>query len=523
MAREVAVTLLTIAEEIPPFDNVARLMNKILQICDQCKCNEEASHVLQERFCRLTEHLFSEAQGLAHRRPEKASFKRASLSLSALQRGSKPQETFESLDRDMTRCLNDLSMALHVTALEENEKIYDVVCNIQAKVDELGGPAGLLANPARLSSLAQEIGADAEVLKAEMVHWLESLNTQVNIVLENSEEMKTKLEAIHLEVKKIQRTAAVPDLASLQLTSFPVVDRTPEGLLGEGLFGKVFKGVYDHVQVAVKEVSVRASEEMEFKREVAMHQKVGYLPGVVRLFGANFITVPRCIVLERAAGTLHDALHKNYPAIDRTLPSKLSILAQVCSTMAAISGMGILHRDIKSSNVLLFFNHDRVYAKLSDFGLTRMANEGISTSLGASPKGTLPYMAPEVFSGRYSTASDMYAFAVMLNEVLTEQVPFPKCDFVQIMWDVGTFRIRPNRYKADVGDSLGCKLMHLTEQCWHQDHSLRLNFYELADELNDLLRKAADAARVGNQASTTAPHAPTCCGSGEPAQSLGIH
>ena len=189
----------------------------------------------------------------------------------------------------------------------------------------------------------------------------------------------------------------IPYKTTLQLTSHPVVDRTH--VLGEGAFGKVYKGVYNHIEVAVKEVHVSAAQEKEFLREVAMHHKVGNLPGVVRIFGAIFTTQPHSIVLELAAGTLHDALYKGIPSIDKTLSSKLSILVQVCSTMAEMSKMGILHRDLKSSNVLLFFNNERVYAKISDFGLTKMVNESTISHTGATPKGTLPYMAPELFNG----------------------------------------------------------------------------------------------------------------------------
>ena len=99
----------------------------------------------------------------------------------------------------------------------------------------------------------------------------------------------------------------------------------------------------------------------------------------------------------------------------------------------------------------------------------------------------------------------MYAFAVLLNEMLTEQVPFPGRSYVEIVQAVGTFGERPDRYKADVTDALGCELMRLTESCWHQDPTWRMSFHELAAELNHLLRKAAEAARVGCQASALTP------------------
>eukprot|EP00598_Pedospumella_elongata_P017005 CAMPEP_0184995532 /NCGR_PEP_ID=MMETSP1098-20130426/53104_1 /TAXON_ID=89044 /ORGANISM="Spumella elongata, Strain CCAP 955/1" /LENGTH=779 /DNA_ID=CAMNT_0027521819 /DNA_START=54 /DNA_END=2390 /DNA_ORIENTATION=+ len=533
VASQAARALLNVAEDIPYFGKVAKLMNKLIQVCDQFKCNKEASQVLQERFCRLTEHLFSGPQGLAAiatSRPNNASlvlfcgrmentllsgiaelerFTKEGFIMSILT-GSKPQETFESLDRDMTQCLNELSVALQATALIEQAQIYDVVCNIQTRINKCGGPEGLMSNSALLASFAKEVGANVEDLKVEVVNWLASLSTQVGVVDENVREMKAKVNAVHQAVAKMQKSACAPDPSSLRLSFQPVVDRSE--VLGEGAFGKVYKGVYNHMDVAVKEVSVKVAHDQEFLREVAMHHKVANLPGVVRIFGANFTTVPRYIVLELAAGTLHDALHKGYPKLDRTLPLKLSILVLVCSTMAAISDMGIIHRDLKSSNVLLFFNSNRVYAKISDFGLTKMANDSTRGSTDVSPKGTLPYMAPELFRGHhhYNCETDMYAFAVLLNEVLAEKVPFPGRSYVEIVQSVGTFRHRPERYRADPTDAIGCSLIPLLERCWHQDPSRRMSFHELAAELNHLLRKAAEAAKIGSQDSAlTPPRAPT--------------
>eukprot|EP01032_Pedospumella_encystans_P015481 gene15481-17702_t len=419
-------------------------------------------------------------------------------------KGSKPQETFESLDKDMTQCLNDLSVALMTAQLADQAQTYSVVCNIQAKVDERGGLNGLMTNSEQLESLAEEIGANVDDLKADVMYVLASLGAQVGVVDENVREMNANVVAVHQAVMMMQKAAAAPDKTSLQLTSHPVVDRTH--VLGEGAFGKVYKGVYNHIEVAVKEVHVSAAQEKEFLREVAMHHRVGNLPGVVRIFGAIFTTQPHSIVLELAAGTLHDALYEGVPSIDKTLSSKLSILVQVCSTMAEISKMGILHRDLKSSNVLLFFNNERVYAKISDFGLTKMVNESTVSHTGATPKGTLPYMAPELFNGQYSSASDMYAFAVLLNEVLTEQVPFPGHSYVQIVQSVGTFRHRPDLFQPDLQDTIGCKLLSCITRAWNQDPALRVSFHELAGDLDHLFRRAAEAIREGKVTSMPEPH-----------------
>lgn len=130
-----------------------------------------------------------------------------------------------------------------------------------------------------------------------------------------------------------------------------------------------------------------------------MHSNVCNLPGVVRLFGANLSAEPRCVVLELADGSLHDALHKHSLSIDLSLTSKLSLAVQICSAMRFINELDIIHRDIKSSNVLIFLQgQGRVSAKLADFGLAKVNTEN-SYAANQTPKGTPPYMAPELFKG----------------------------------------------------------------------------------------------------------------------------
>jgi len=99
----------------------------------------------------------------------------------------------------------------------------------------------------------------------------------------------------------------------------------------------------------------------------------------------------------------------------------------------------------------------------------------------------------------------MYAFAVLLNELLSEQVPFPDCSYVQIVQSVGTFRQRPVAFRAEAADEVGRALVGLIARCWHQDPALRMSFDELGGELTHLLRKTVECARVGDQAAPLTP------------------
>ena len=97
--------------------------------------------------------------------------------------------------------------------------------------------------------------------------------------------------------------------------------------------------------------------------------------------------------------------------------------AQICEGLAHAHRAGILHRDVKPSNVLLA-DGDAVSVRLLDFGLARMAEAETLTAQGDVP-GTLAYIAPERLAGEDATeAADVWAVGVMLWEALAGRHPF---------------------------------------------------------------------------------------------------
>ncbi len=99
----------------------------------------------------------------------------------------------------------------------------------------------------------------------------------------------------------------------------------------------------------------------------------------------------------------------------------------------------------------------------------------------------------------------MYAFAVMLNEMLLEELPFADAALATVMHNVVTYRRRPTAYTADVSDPVGCQLMSLIHMGWNQDPQLRVSFSHLARELGALLHLTAETFKHGTAAAAASP------------------
>jgi len=100
----------------------------------------------------------------------------------------------------------------------------------------------------------------------------------------------------------------------------------------------------------------------------------------------------------------------------------VSIVEQIASALHSAHRTGLVHRDVKPSNILLDEND---YAYLIDFGIARRAEETGVTATGATI-GTWAYMAPERFNtDEINPSSDIYALACVLYECLTGEQPFP--------------------------------------------------------------------------------------------------
>src|SRR5438874_1037912 len=191
--------------------------------------------------------------------------------------------------------------------------------------------------------------------------------------------------------------------------------------LGSGGSGSVWlvRDEQTGLEVALKIVPREGKAAARAEREAAAAARLRH-PSCLRAYA--FARDPRHVYIayEFVPGrTVREALRAG-ELKDR---DAIEACAQICEALAHAHAAGILHRDVKPSNVLLA-DGDGVSARLLDFGLARMAEAETLTAHGDVP-GTLAYISPERLAGDESTAAaDVWSIGVMLWESLSGRHPF---------------------------------------------------------------------------------------------------
>ncbi|CAM8893263.1 unnamed protein product [Rhodiola kirilowii] len=197
-----------------------------------------------------------------------------------------------------------------------------------------------------------------------------------------------------------------------------------QNLLGEGGFGCVYKGhLPDGRVVAVKQLKVGSGQgEREFRAEVDIISRIHHRH-LVSLVGYCISDRQRLLVYEYIANdTLENHLFaESRPVLDWAHRVRIAIgSARGLAYLHEDCHPRIIHRDIKSANILLDENYE---SRVADFGLARLASDTY-THVSTRVMGTFGYMAPEyASSGKLTEKSDVYSFGVVLLELITGRKP----------------------------------------------------------------------------------------------------
>ena len=198
------------------------------------------------------------------------------------------------------------------------------------------------------------------------------------------------------------------------------------GELGQGAMGTVYKAVDPLIDriVAIKTINLSLAMDEKDEYESRFYQEAkaaGRLshPNIVTIYDVGKSGEIAYIAMEFLQGReLRDVLNdgKRMP-----VEQVINVVAQVAQGLAYAHEHGIVHRDVKPSNIMIVRDG---HVKITDFGIARMASAAVRTQTGmvlGSPK----YMSPEQVVGKLTDQrSDIFSLGVMLYEMLTGQAPF---------------------------------------------------------------------------------------------------
>lgn len=255
--------------------------------------------------------------------------------------------------------------------------------------------------------------------------------------------------------------------------------------IGRGASGCVYKAVFRGTEVAVKSLlsaSTSSSVVEAFKMETAMMCALRH-PNIVLFMGSCFDAAQKemLLVMEYCShGSLHDLLNDPQMPLPYELLLHLATQAAQGVNFLHESNPPIIHRDLKSHNILL---DDKYNAKISDFGLTRF-KEVNKTSGNARVEslGTVFWSAPEVLSGNpHTEKADCYSFGVILWEMFHRTDPYPGMDLVNVAMDVMNKDLRPK-----INPTTPTEIQGLIKDCWHKDPNSRPDFLVIMKRLRAL-------------------------------------
>ena len=239
-------------------------------------------------------------------------------------------------------------------------------------------------------------------------------------------------------------------------------------LIGKGGFGNVWKCKLtgDMTIYACKEI--KKSNPL-VQNEIAIWQTLVH-PNVLRL--VKLIELPTTIqcVMELMDESLYDR-HKRMAKLGSKprIVSILNQLLQICDAMIYLHGKRILHRDIKSNNVLCTENR----TVLSDFGLSRFLIDGKMTA----ETGSYRWMAPEVIRHEgYDQKCDVYSFSMLMYEMMTLCLPFNNYSPIETAFAVAR-GVRPPL--PPIPDYM----RQMIDDCWQHESSKRPTFCEIGARL----------------------------------------
>ncbi|XP_073152263.1 PTI1-like tyrosine-protein kinase 1 isoform X1 [Henckelia pumila] len=320
---------------------------------------------------------------------------------------------------------------------------------------------------------------------------------------------------VRSEVQKSVPPIEVPEMSIEELKE-KTDNFGSKALIGEGSYGRVyFAQLNNGKEVAVKKLDVSSEPDSnnEFLTQVSMVSELKN-ENLVELLGYCVDGNLRVLAYEFATmGSLHDILHGRKGVQGAQPGPVLDWMQRVRIAVDAARGLeylhervhpSIIHRDIRSSNVLLFEDYK---AKIADFNLSNQAPDMAARLHSTRVLGTFGYHAPEyAMTGQLTQKSDVYSFGVVLLELLTGRKPvdhtMPRGQQSLVTW--ATPRLSEDKVKQCVDPKLKgdyppkgvAKLAAVAALCVQYEAEFRPNMSIVVKAMQPLLKSPAPAPEI---------------------------
>lgn len=262
---------------------------------------------------------------------------------------------------------------------------------------------------------------------------------------------------------------------------------------GRGGYGKVYKATWMHRAVACKvfrtkdgSLSDPTQLSKDFWLELNALAKLRH-PNITLLLGVC-LKHRYCILTEFVAcGSLFDLIHRNRELPNWGIARIIGVAKEICLGMSYLHSQGILHCDLKSSNILITESWG---VKIADFGLSFLFADDDAFDTAKVPLGcvgTHHWIAPEVLRGEeYSQAADVYSFGIILWEMIHRRIPFQDLAAAQVIGIVGY-----GGKRLEISPFCPNQIRRILVRCMVRDRlELRPGFPQLAKDVNALHKLA---------------------------------
>ncbi|KAK9142395.1 hypothetical protein Syun_011795 [Stephania yunnanensis] len=256
--------------------------------------------------------------------------------------------------------------------------------------------------------------------------------------------------------------------------------------IGLGSYGEVYRADLNGTEVAVKKFldqDFSGDALDQFRCEVKIMLRLRH-PNVVLFMGA-VTRPPNLSILTEflPRGSLYRLLHRPNVQLDEKRRLKMALDVAKGMNYLHTSHPTIVHRDLKSPNLLVDKNWT---VKVCDFGLSRLKHHTFLSS--KSTAGTPEWMAPEVLRNEPSNEKcDVYSFGVILWELATMRMPWSGMNPMQVVGAVG-FQNR----RLEIPEDVDPMIAQTIRDCWQSDPNLRPSFSQLMSHLKHLHRLVVD-------------------------------